>query len=354
MKRKQRNNLRFRIACVIFVLIVGILYFLIYLAPKFSNAFVETYTAEFDTLDVDMTIDYLCVRDDRIHTADNSGTVKRTAKAGSLRTSGSKILTVGGVPYKSQVRGTVSYYYDGLEDVLTSENLKNLPKESLYPRKDDKGNESYKLKSCSKGTVSTGDVIFKIVDNSAWYLVTWLDPEEAAKLTEGSGVTIELDDKDKTQVRFRVSYIEPLTDETASTDTQASDTAQDASGEANENQPVNISGTKKDKLQVIFKCDRYYKRYSRLRYGTARVIISQKTGIVLETSSISEEDGWKGVYVKNKYGNYVFTPISIIAEVGDKTVVESRTFYDKDSDKIISTVKNYDSIKKGDGSGNVN
>ena len=84
------------------------------------------------------------------------------------------------------------------------------------------------------------------------------------------------------------------------------------------------------------------------------MIISQKTGIVLETSSISEEDGWKGVYVKNKYGNYVFTPISIIAEVGDKTVVESRTFYDKDSDKIISTVKNYDSIKKGDGSGNVN
>jgi hypothetical protein len=61
----------------------------------------------------------------------------------------------------------------------------------------------------------------------------------------------------------------------------------------------------------------------------------------------------KGVYVKNKYNDYVFTPISIIAEVGDKTVVENRTFYDSENDKIISTVKNYDSIKKGDGSGDV-
>ena len=49
-----------------------------------------------------------------------------------------------------------------------------------------------------------------------------------------------------------------------------------------------------------------------------------------------------------KYGEYIFTPISIIATVGDKTVVESRTYYDAKAKKMISTVKNYDSVKKGD------
>ncbi len=340
MKKKQLNKLKFRIAAVIFVIIIAILYFLIYLAPKFSDAFVETYTAEFGTLDVDKTIDYLCVRDERVYTADNSGTVKRSAKAGTLRRSGSKIMSVGGVSYKSQQRGTVAYYYDGLEKSLNSETMKELSSDSLYPRKNDKGEDKNKLRNCKKTNAERGDAIFKIIDNSAWYMVTWMEPDEAADFVEGNGVTFELDDKNKTQVRFRVFYVEPLTDETQSEGDQAESTP--------------VTTQKKDKVQVIFKCDRYYKRYGRLRYGTARVILSQKTGIVLETSSISEEDGWKGVYVKNKYGNYVFTPISIIAEVGDKTVVESRTFYDKDSDKIISTVKNYDSIKKGDGSGNVN
>ena len=104
---------------------------------------------------------------------------------------------------------------------------------------------------------------------------------------------------------------------------------------------------------MIFSCDRYYAKEDQLRYGTARVISRKVSGIVLDTSSIVEEEGYKGVYVKNKYNDYVFTRISIIEEIGDKTVVESRSFYDPEKDEMISTVKNYDSVKKGDGSGNV-
>jgi hypothetical protein len=34
-------------------------------------------------------------------------------------------------------------------------------------------------------------------------------------------------------------------------------------------------------------------------------------------------------------------------------VVESRLFYDAEKDEMVDTVKNYDSVKKGDGSGHV-
>ncbi|MBR5258662.1 MAG: hypothetical protein IKV51_06920, partial [Clostridia bacterium] len=82
---------------------------------------------------------------------------------------------------------------------------------------------------------------------------------------------------------------------------------------------------------------------------TVRIITAQKTGIILETGSIVEVDGQKGVYVVNKYGDYVFTPIRIISVVGDKTVVESHTFYDSETDTTYYTVNNYDSIKKRGG-----
>ena len=67
---------------------------------------------------------------------------------------------------------------------------------------------------------------------------------------------------------------------------------------------------------------------------------------MLETSSIAEEDGTKGVYVKDKFGNYNFTPISILAQDGEVTAVEKNYFYDSEG-KTVSTVKNYDEILKG-------
>ncbi|MBR6472231.1 MAG: HlyD family efflux transporter periplasmic adaptor subunit [Firmicutes bacterium] len=318
MKENSKGNYKFKIAAILFFLVIVALYLLIYVAPKFSDAFVETYTAELGTLDVDYKIDYLCVRNERIHTADNTGSITKRVKAGSLLRNNSRVLNVGGLEYHSQIRGVVSYYYDGLESKLTPEKLEKLKKSSLHPKED----AEYELKKCDSKNAEQGDVIFKIVDNSEWYLVTWLKRDAAMEIVQGKNVTIELDDADKTQLKFKVKY-------------NASDGVEKKKSNKNK------------KYKIIFSCDRYYSKFSRLRYGKARVITSQKTGIILETDSITKEDGQKGVYVKNKYGDYVFTPISIIAEVGDKTVVESRTYYDAKKEQMISTVKNYDSVKKG-------
>ena len=344
MKKLSAKN-KFRIAAILFVLVTAVLYFLIYVAPKVSDVFVETYTAEFGTLDVDSTADVICVRNERLYTSDGEGAVKRKIKAGSLMRRGSRIVTVNGVGYYNQERGLVSYYYDRLEKKYTPDTMKDLDVSYLTEKKDSKGGSNYKLRTCRKKEAKKGSPIFKIVDNHNWYLVTWMDAEKAKSFIEGNGVTVEFSDKNQTQLRFRVYYVEP--------DKESGDGTGNESGETDEKDEKDEDEEDDNLRQVILSCDRYYARMSRLRYETVRIITSKVTGIILETSSIAEEEGVKGVYVKNKYGEYVFTPISIIAEVGDKTVVESRTFYDAKNDKIISTVKNYDSIKKGDGSEDV-
>ena len=357
MKPKVKVN-KLRIAIVLFVLAFLVLYFLIYIAPKVSDAFVETYVCEFGTVDVDFETDFLCVRNEKVHTADSAGTIERKAKAGNLVRVGNKVVIVNGAEYRAQERGIVSYTYDGLEDKFNPEGIADLKISALEPPKDENGNSTYKLKKCAGETASVGSPVFRIMDSHRWYMVTWVDQETAERLSGLSRVTIEMNDEEKTQLRFRVDSVEtedPEEIEEDSTEQASSDEqSEDGTEPETEDEDKTPDEDKQPVLRkAVFSCDKYYDKLDTLRYGQVRVITAQVTGIVLETSSITEEDGVKGVYVKNKYNEYVFTPVKIIAVVGDRTVVENRTFYDPETDKIISTVKNYDSIKKGDGSGDV-
>ena len=350
------------IAIAVFLIVVIVLYFRIYIAPKVSDIFVEDYIAEYGTLDVDSELRYLCVRDETVHTSDAAGTVARQAESGDLVRIGDVVAEVNGYGYTATERGLVSYHYDGLEGQYYSDIMSELTEASLDPPKDEEGNETYALSSCGETEVSQGGQLFKIIDSHKWYLVTWPEKEQALEYEEGSRVTIELDDAEKTQLRFLVYYNQAEREaaeaaEAAEETEGGTDTAEEPA-ETSEEPAESDAGEENqagepETRQVIFSCDRYYGNEDVLRYGKARVITQKVSGIILETSSVTEEDGVKGVYVKDKYNDYVFTPISIIAEVGDKTVVESRLFYDAEKDEMVDTVKNYDSVKKGDGSGHV-
>ena len=342
------------IASILFLIVVTVFYLRIYVAPRVSDIFVEDYTVEYGTLDVDAELDYLCVRQETIHTSDADGTVERQAESGDLVRSGQPVSAVNGYGYAPAERGLVSYLYDGLEDKYTPDNMSELTPDALEPPKDEEGNSTYSLKSCAESSVTAGSPLYKIIDSHAWYLVTWTDEESALEYEEGSRVTIEFDDEEKTQLRFLVYYnqAEREAAEAEYEEDEAEETAE-TSEEAGEGTGDAEAAQEPELKQVIFSCDRFYANEDKLRFGTARVISRKVSGIVIDTSSIVEEDGVRGVYVKNKYNDYVFTRISVIEEVRDKTVVESRTFYDPETDEMVSTVRNYDSVKKGDGSGNV-
>lgn len=298
----------------IFVIAFAALYIIAYVLPNISDVFVKSYTAEYGTIDSDEIIDYVIVRDEKVYLSDYSGNIDRVQNEGALLRRNSRIVNVGGEGHYSQKRGIVSFYYDGLEKKLTPKKIKNLSKKSIYPPTDENGKETYVISECKSDAAEKGDKIFKIVNNKEWYFVTFLEREDALQLKEGSNIKLELEDA--SILPCKIYYI----------------------GVEEEGQP------KRDNIEVIFSCDRYLKNFDKLRYGKARFIKSSKTGIILETSSIVEEDGNKGVYVLNKYDDYVFTRISIIAEIGDKTVVEMNTFYDSKTDKVLNTVKNYDTV----------
>ena len=100
------------------------------------------------------------------------------------------------------------------------------------------------------------------------------------------------------------------------------------------------------KTQLILSCNRYYEKSDRIRMGSCRLIKTGKSGIILETDSITEKDGQKGVYVMSKQlEKSSFVPVKVLLTDGDKTVVEKNYFVNEEGEKVL-TVENYDEIVK--------
>lgn len=291
-----------------YAVVFVILYVIIYVVPRVSGIFLETYTAEYGTLEVSQESSYMAVRDEKLYVLDNGGAVSRAAAQGRLMRKNSHIVDVGGVKHYSQQKGIVSYYYDGLEGVYTPENMQTITEADLELTDEEK--QTYAVRECSQGTVESGSPIFKIVDNKEWYLVCWLSAAEAEDIEAGRSITVEFDDGK--QLKMKVMQVNP----------------------------------QGQNRQLILSCNRYYEKFDSIRSGTCRLIKSSKSGIIVDSDSIVEEDGQKGVYVMSKQLDEAsFVPVKVLLSHGDKTVVEKNYFINVEDQKV-STVENYDEILK--------
>ena len=291
-----------------YVVIFVILYSVIYIVPRVSDIFLKTYTAEYGVLEVSDNSSFVAVRDERVYTADYGGTVSRVVSQGALMRRNSHIVDIGGTKYYSQKKGIVSYYYDGLETVYTPENMQLITEDTLKKLKEN--SEEYKVKKCEEKSVETGAPIFKIVDNKEWYLVCWLGADEAQGYETGKRITVEFNDGQ--QIKMNILQ----------------------------------ANSQVDNTQLILSCNRYYEKFDRIRTGTCRLIKSSRNGIILDTDSIVEEDGQKGVYVMSKQlEKSSFVPVKVLLTDGDKTVVEKNYFVNEEGEKVL-TVENYDEIVK--------
>lgn len=291
-----------------YAVVLVILYVIIYVVPRVSGIFLETYTAEYSTLEVSQESSYMAVRDEKLYVSDNGGAVSRAAAQGRLMRKNSHIVDVGGVKHYSQQKGIVSYYYDGLEGVYTPENMQTITEADLELTDEEK--QTYAVRECSQGTVESGSPIFKIVDNKEWYLVCWLSAAEAEDIEAGRSSTVEFDDGK--HLKMKVMQVNP----------------------------------QGQNRQLILSCNRYYEKFDSIRSGTCRLIKSSKSGIIVDSDSIVEEDGQKGVYVMSKQLDEAsFVPVKVLLSHGDKTVVEKNYFINVEGQKV-STVENYDEILK--------
>lgn len=304
---KIKNN-RLKLMILAYVVIFVILYAVIYIVPRVSDIFLKTYTAEYGLLEVSASSSFVAVRDERVYTADNGGTVSRVVSQGALMRRNSHIVDIGGTKYYSQKKGIVSYNYDGLETVYTPENMQSITEDTLKKLKEN--SEEYKVKKCQGKSVETGAPIFKIVDNKEWYLVCWLGADEAQGYEAGKLITVEFSDGQ--QIKMNILQTNPQGENT----------------------------------QLILSCNRYYEKFDRIRTGTCRLIKSGRNGIILDTDSIVEEDGQQGVYVMSKQlEKSSFVPVKVLLTDGDKTVVEKNYFVNEEGEKVL-TVENYDEIVK--------
>lgn len=307
---KTKKNSKAKIYVLGFLLLFAALYVYIYIVPQVSDIFVDTYVAEYGTLESAVSADCLFVRDEQVYTASGAGTVKRVISQGNLVRKGAKVVNLSGKGCYTEERGVISYFYDGMEQSLSPENLESITIASL-----EKAQASdFEIRKCKSKSADSGDKLFKVVDNKEWYLIAWLEDEDAEGIAEGGNVSVDFNDG--ATLKMKVKSI----------------------------------ATEGYKQKVVLSCNRYYEFFDKYRTKDCRIIKYSRTGILLESSSIVEEDGQKGVYVKDKFGNYNFTPVSILGSEGDTTAVEKNYYYDENG-QTVATVKNYDEILKSKGEG---
>ena len=201
----------------------------------------------------------------------------------------------------TRTAGYVSYYVDGAEARLSTKAIESLNRDDL---KELTGRKAVKVPSKNCGQDYP---VFKIVQNRKWYLVYYLKKDAAAKYTPGETVYIEVND---------------------------------------ENVPVTVRDVRDEgkNTRITLTCKTFFDGFLEIRYLDTKVTVESAEGLVLEDNSIVEApDGKRGVFVVDKLGKHVFTPVKAKADDGTKCVVYSDIYVDEGGN-YVETIGTYDEI----------
>ncbi len=201
----------------------------------------------------------------------------------------------------TRTAGYVSYYVDGAEARLSTKAIESLNRDDL---KELTGRKPVKTPAKLAGK---NYPVFKIVRNRKWYLVYYLKKEDAAKYAEGDTVYIGVNEEDVPVT------VREVRDEGKST-------------------------------RITLTCKTFFDGFLELRTLDTKVTVESAEGLVLEDGSIVEApDGRRGVFVVNKLGEHVFTPVRTKADDGTKCVVYSDIYVDEGGN-YVETIGTYDEI----------
>ena len=312
---------------VFFVIALIALYIIIYIIPKVTGALVSAYTVEYGELKVaDETKGFL-VRNEKVYISATSGKENRYIKGGTLVRSGTTVMEVTGnsesevgAEYTDMLTrlgndaistsdfsvaegGVVSYYADGYEGKIRPDNMEKGTYEYYSKLSQDN------VVNLARNAVAKGEPVFKIADRTKWYIVCFIDKKHLDRYTVGQEVTVEFEDD---FVRAKVYKADE----------------QDGKG------------------RVILVTDYYYEKFAKTRVADISLVTDSGRGLIIENSSITEEKGMPGVYVKNKTNDYNFVPIQVIVSDGEKSLVKDTFFHDTKKDKTYDTIEIYDVVLK--------
>lgn len=318
-----------KIAGTLFLLAILILYVIIYVIPGVTGALKKTEIINAGELKVTDRITCYFVRNEKVYLSDRSGDINYYYEDGAHVRRGTKILDIqrknmgeanndyeeimealGSAASKQEnnvtsFNGIVSYYIDGYEDYFTPDKMPGLK----YKEVSKLGIKQINL---TRKETFVNEPIYKICENSNWYIIGWVEDGNVSKYIVGEGVEIELPEG---VISGEIENI--IEDE--------------------------------DRWMIIMKTDMYYAEFGKTRSTEATIITANATGIIVKNESITtDENGIIGVYIKKKNKDYEFKPIKVINTDGKISAVEVSFFYDEDGNEV-ETVNVYDEILKNGG-----
>lgn len=299
-KKKLKKN---KILLYLFITAVITLGIIIYLLPKLTGVLTQTSIVEYGNLRVASNEVCYFIRDEEIVKASSSGNIQYYCEEGELVRAGTKVLDiVSATSYTAPKNGIISYYTDGYEDKFTPGKMASLKKEEIEALE-------IKVSDTKRDNAIAGEPLFKVVENSHWYVVLWASPDNVIKYEKGKPVILNL----------------PLGQVKGST------------------YDIIDAG---DSWLVLLKFSRYYEEMQRIRKIEAEVVTSDYEGLIIANKSITTNEGKPGVYVKDIGGDFVFTKVSVLASDGEYSIIESSFFYEKKGDESlkVKTVNAYDEI----------
>ncbi len=216
-------------------------------------------------------------------------------------------LNTNHMKYYSSSGGIVSYKIDGYEDLLNPNYFDEYFYES-FDFIDDKNHIS------DRENVSLNQGIYKLIDNFEWYMAIKIEDIEALEGLNPNTNTSLIIGKEKKELKGRI---------------------------------VKVNNSDQGGL-VIVKLTTDFQDYYMTRLTDVKLVRSKKEGYKILNSSIAEDKGIKGVFIKDKSNIVRFRPVNIIGQDNNYSYVEigDANGYIKleASDKAALTIGLYDEI----------
>ncbi|MCT4631739.1 MAG: hypothetical protein N4A76_03245 [Firmicutes bacterium] len=202
----------------------------------------------------------------------------------------------------SVASGIVSFKVDGYENTFTMDKLYNIDYNSALK-------ENYEKVNLLRSKVNAGDSIYKIVDNSKWYLVSLIEKSEMDYYKVGQNVSIKLSEEE----------FQGIIEDEFELDQGAG---------------------------VLIRINKEIGDFTSSRL--VKPIISRKNyrGLKIKLDSLVKNEGNLGVYVLDIDKKARFVEVNVIGYNESEAIVQENYFYRKvgEENKIVTTVKLYDEV----------
>lgn len=312
---------------IIFILLLIILYVVIAVIPKLTGALTRTEVVEYGDIRIEDEATCYIVRDETVYTAGASGTPKYFIEESTQIKKGTLVLELAVSEQKegeteedgrydeilkrlgssvvvdddhvSKRKGVLTYYVDGYEKYFSVANVGklNFDKTSAL--------EISPL-NVKGDTVAKGSPVFKICDNSKWYIVFWAEQEDTAQYQVGKQVTVVLP---KGEIPGTI---------------------------------VDITEDEK-KWQVTVETNRYYEGFTTERIVEGAIRTVDSSGLIINNGCLTTKDDQVGAYVKKTTGDFVFVPVHVFLSDGEKSLIAENIYFDEEG-APVNTIRVYDEV----------